>query len=268
MNNWDYLILLFLAISILGLLLDTVLKFYINWRKNFEQISQKAIKELRKGRVMAILLIGMILFSSMQAGATSTTYHVIINFSPGATSNSSFDYITITPENSSLNASITITAWEGNRTIYIGESNVEKIVLDAKKAMNEFGITSGDVETALRLAGEIRLILAGNGTNTYQINNLPAVAKVYLDGTLPGNYSISGDTLTLTTHMSTHVLTIEFKPYSSEIYDAISTVIYILIPFGVIFLFFNIIDDVFFGKILKEFEDGMKQIMRRVEKRR
>ena len=82
------------------------------------------------------LMMTLVLLSLLPAvhGATAD-YSAVINFPAGATQNASYDYLTIVPENSSNPASITVKAWKANKTVYIYEENVQKITLDAKKAM-------------------------------------------------------------------------------------------------------------------------------------
>lgn len=184
----------------------------------------------RKLTVLAIAMTALLSVLALGgAHASAPDYSATINFAAGATQNASYDYLTIVPENSSNPASITVKAWKGNMTVYIGESNVQKVTLDAKKAMQRFGLTDADVDSALRLVGKIRIVLSGAGVNTYVVKNLPPVAGVKLDGAVPGNYTLSGGTLTLTTHMSTHTLVIAFEPLYSPVFDFFDAMVGVLV---------------------------------------
>ena len=198
--------------------------------------------------IAALMMISLLFSFSAGVNASDPDYSATINFAAGATQNTSYDYLTIVPENSSNPASITVKAWKSNMTVYIDESNVQNVTLDAKKAMQEFGVTSSDVDTALQLAGKIRVVLAGNGTNTYVVKNLPPVASVKLDGAVPGNYTLSGGTLTLTTHMSTHTLEIAFEPLYAPVFSLFDALVGFLVIVFVIGMVARVVNTTF-GKI-------------------
>jgi len=124
--------------------------------------------------------------------------------------NDTWTYVDITRDNPSVNATGEVWFWASNLTVKIVETNIQNATIHTVEILNQTGLTDAQIREYIAITGRLTVVVSGEGTDKFIIEDLPEVANIYVDGS-SSSFTWSGNTLTFTIAMSEHDVIIDFS---------------------------------------------------------
>ena len=197
-----------------------------------------------KHNLVLMATIGLFLFlfitltTSPPATAVSLSdQHYSHTFTVG---NDTWIYVDITRDNPSVNATGEVWFWASNLTVKIVESNIRNATIHTAEILNQSGLTDAQIREYIAITGRLTVVVSGEGTDKFIIEDLPEVVNIYVDGS-SYDFTWSGNTLTFTIAMSDHDVIIDFSAaaqvdsLTAVIATTIFPLVMIVVIVGVVF---------------------------------
>ena len=124
--------------------------------------------------------------------------------------NDTWTYVDITRDNPSVNATGEVWFWASNLTVKIVEDNIQNATIHTAEILNQSGLTDAQIREYIAVTGRLTVVVSGEGTDKFIIEDLPEVENIYVDGS-SSDFTWSGNTLTFTIAMSEHDVIIDFS---------------------------------------------------------
>lgn len=201
-----------------------------------------------KHKIVLMATIGLFLFlvitltTSPPATAVSLSdQHYSHTFTVG---NDTWTYVDITRDNPSVNATGEVWFWASNLTVKIVEDNIQNATIHTAEILNQTGLTDAQIREYIAITGRLTVVVSGEGTDKFIIEDLPEVVNIYVDGTST-DFTWSNNTLTFTVAMSDHDVIVDFSPAAqmNSLTAVVATVIFplvmMIVIIGVVFKSFR-----------------------------
>ena len=196
--------------------------------------------------LMAITSLTLFLFIMLTTSPPATAVslsdqHYSHTFTVG---NDTWTYVDITRDNSSVNATGEVWFWASNLTVKIVETNIRNATIHTAEILNQSGLTDVQIREYIAITGRLTVVVSGEGTDKFIIEDLPEVVNIYVDGS-SSDFTWSGNTLTFTIAMSEHDVIIDFSPaaqvnsLTAVIISTIFPLVIIVVVVGMVFKSFG-----------------------------
>ncbi len=162
--------------------------------------------------LMAVIGLSIFLFITLTTSPPATAVslsdqHYSHTFTVG---NDTWTYVDITRDNSSVNATGEVWFWASNLTVMIVEDNIQNATIHTAEILNQSGLTDAQIREYIAITGRLTVVVSGEGTDKFIIEDLPEVVNIYVDGS-SYDFTWSDNTLIFTIAMSEHDIIIDFS---------------------------------------------------------